>query len=90
MVHSQKKGDWWYNSEGEKVFIPYKKGKGIHKLSAPVMKDVMTEDEAEKLYERELEEGTINTEEEGVPYYDDFIEYKNMLKDMGVKIKGED
>lgn len=51
------------------------------------VKSIMTEDEAERLYRKELAEGTINTEEEGVPYYDSLNEYIRMLEDMGVKIK---
>ena len=56
----------------------------VHKIK---IKDVMTRDEAERLYRKELADGTINTEKEGVPYYDDFNEYMGMLKDMGIKIK---
>jgi hypothetical protein len=50
------------------------------------IKDVMTESEAEKAYREELAFGTINTKD--TPSYENFNEYKKMLEDMGVKLKG--
>lgn len=50
-------------------------------------KDFMTNDEAEELYKEELSNGKINTET--TPHYDSFEEFKTMLIDMGIKIKGE-
>lgn len=56
----------------------------------PKIKDVMTEDEVKRRYQYELDEGLINTEEEGVPYYDDFNEFKRMMQDMNIKIVDDD
>jgi len=44
----------------------------------------ITKFNAEQEYKKELREGTINTC--STPHYDSFIEYCNMLKDMGFEI----
>jgi len=75
------KDGYWVIHEGKEHHIYEVKG---GKCGGKI-KEVMTEEEAEKQFEKELDEGTINTDD--TPHYNSFNQYKNMLQDMGVKIK---
>lgn len=49
------------------------------------MKNKITLQEAERRYKKELADGTINTET--TPHYDSFMEYCEMLRNMGYEIE---
>lgn len=71
----------------EKIKLLEKKA-GLYRMDAkgnvPKIKDRMTLEEAEDRYNYELDEGLINTEE--TPYYDDFNEFVQNLRDMGITV----
>jgi len=53
----------------------------------PKVEKVMTTEQAEDLYKYELKEGIINTKT--TPHYNSFVDYKRMLRDMGIEVKEE-
>ena len=87
----QGKGKGYKNIIGKDPMVHSQSAKGrkqpqrIPHLSKPKVKEIMTMDEVEELYEKELSEGTINTAD--TPHYNSLNQYENMLRDMGIIVE---